>query len=146
MIGSRILVAAVTAALVVGLGGGAPRPEVARSANTAIADAGDRTLTAIDRLETQLAPALDAARAGASRVVVGDEDPAEPLTVAAEAALDATPAVLEVRRALADLERARAALDPDAEPLPVAPGGGELASIAAQLDDTAEVAAQFAET
>ncbi len=69
-----------------------------------------------------------------------------PLAAAAESALGAEETAGEVREALADLERARIALDPGAEPLPAAPDGGELASIAAQLGDAAEIGASFAET
>lgn len=145
MIGSRILVAGAAAALVFVLGGGGPRPEVARGANAAIAGAADRTLEVIDRLQAQLAPAIDAARMGSAMVVAGEEDPAEPLSAAAERVLVAAPGLVEVRQALADLERARTARDPDAEPLPPAPDGGELPSIATQLDDAAERGASFAE-
>ena len=146
MIGSRILVAGVAAALVVVLGGGEPRPEVARGAKAAIARAADRALEAIGRLEAQLAPAIDAARTGSARVVAGDEDPADPLSAAAGRVLDAAPALVEVRLALADLERARTAHHPAAAQLPPAPDPGELPSIATQLDDAAEAGSQFAQT
>jgi hypothetical protein len=119
---------------------------VAAAAATTITGAADRTLAAINRLEAELAPAVDAARAGSARVVAGEEDPAEQLTVAAETALAAVPLATEVRGAFEDLERARAALDPDAPPLPPALDGGELASIAGQLDEAGEAGARFAET
>jgi hypothetical protein len=146
MIGSRVLAAAVATGLVVGMGGGGPRPEVARTANAAIVDAADRTLAAIDRLQAELAPAVDAGRSGAARVVAGAEDPSEPLAVAAKNALAAVPAATDLRQALESLERARRALRPGAEPLPPAPDGGGLTSIAAQLDDAAGAGATFAET
>lgn len=141
-----MLVAAVIMALALVLGGGAPRPEVARASSAAIVEAADRTLEAINRLETELTPAVDAARSGSARVVGGEEDPAEPMAAAAEMALAAAPAAVEVRAALGDLERARAALDPSALPLPPAPDGADLASIAAQLGDAGEAGVRFAET
>ena len=141
-----MLVAAAVTALALVLGGAAPRPEVARASNAAIVGAADRTLEAINRLETELAPAVDAARSGSARVVGGEEDPAEPMAAAAEMALAAAPTAVDVRAALTDLERARAALDPNAEPLPPPPDGGDLSSIAAQLGDAGEAGARFAET
>jgi hypothetical protein len=140
-----MLVAALVVALAIVLGAGAPRPEVAISSSAAIAEASDRTLGAIDRLEAELAPAIDAARAGSARVVAGEADPAERLDAAAGFILAAAPAAIAVRQALGDLERARAALDPDAQPLPRAPDGADLASIAGQLGDAGEAGARFAE-
>ena len=141
-----MLVAPVIVALVLVLGGGAPRPEVVMASNAAVASAADRTLDAIDRLEAELAPAVDAARAGSARVVAGEEDPAERLAAAADMLLAAAPTAVDVREALGDLERARAALDPSARPLPRAPDGGDLASMAGQLGDAGEAGARFAET
>ncbi len=146
MIGSRVLAAAAIAVLAVVVGAGAPRPEVAAAASATVADAASRTLAAIDRLEAELAPAVDAARAGSARVVAGDEDPAERLAAAAEMLLAAAPMAVEVREALGDLERARAALDPSARPLPRVPDGGDLATIAGQLGEAGEAGARFAET
>jgi hypothetical protein len=146
MIGSRVLATAAVLALAVVLGGGGPRPEVARAANVAIVDAAARTLDVIDRLQAALAPAIDAAPVGAARVVAGDEDPTEPLSTAADSVLDAAPIASEVRSALADLERARAAQRPESDPLPAGPDGGALASISAQLDSAGQAGASFAET
>jgi hypothetical protein len=145
MIGSRVLAAAAIALLAVVVGAGAPRPEVAAAANASVAVAADRALDAIDRLEAELAPAVDAARTGSARVVAGEEDPAEPLAAAAEMVLAATPTAVEVREALGDLDRSRAALDPGAAPLR-APDGGDLASIAGQLGEAGEAGARFAES
>jgi hypothetical protein len=144
MIGSRLLAAAALLAIAPGLGGGAPRPDVAIAANQSITDAADRTLAAIDRLEGLLLPGVDAGRAGAARVVAGADDPAEPLLAAAETIRGAEPAALELREALVGLERARAANSPDTEPLPDAPGAGDLASIADQLVESAEAGAAYA--
>jgi hypothetical protein len=146
MIGSRILAAASLVALAIVLGGGAPRPELARAANAAVVDAADRTLAGIARLEAELLPAIDSATAGAARVVAGDRDPAEPLSQAADGVLRADSVATEVRVALADLDRARAALDPDADRLPPAPHGGELSSLSAQLGAAGDAGASFAET
>ncbi len=141
-----MLVAPVVVALVLVLGGGAPRPEVVMASNDAVVSAADRTLDAIDRLEAELAPAIDAARAGSARVVAGEEDPVEPMAAAAEMLLAAAPTAVDVREALGDLERARAALDPSAQPMRRSPDGGDLASIAGQLGDAGEAGARFAET
>ena len=145
MIGRRLFAAAGVVALIVVLGGGAPRPEIARDANAAIVAAADDSLEAIDRLEAELAPALDAARMGGARVVAGESDPAVPLTSASEGLVSAGPAAVELRNAVAELERARLALDPGAERLPPAPDPGQLLSIAGQLASTADAGASFAE-
>jgi hypothetical protein len=146
MIGRRLLATVAVVALLVGLGGGAPRPEIARDANAAIVAAADRSLVAIERLEAELAPALDAARMGGARVVAGESDPAEPLASASDGLVSAAPTATELRNALAELERARAALEPGAEGLPTAPDAGRLLSIAGQLASTADAGASFAET
>jgi hypothetical protein len=141
-----MLVAPTVVTLVLALGGGAPRPEAVIASNVAVASAADRTLDAIDRLEAELAPAVDTARAGSARVVAGEDDPAEPLAAAAELLVAAAPAAVEVREALGDLDRARSALDPRARPLTRPPDGGDLGSIAEQLGDAGEAGARFAET
>jgi hypothetical protein len=146
MIGRRLLVAAAAVALIVTLGGGAPRPEIARDATAAIAAASDETLEAIDRLEAELAPALEDARTGAARVVAGESDPAEPLAAAADGLVAAAPSATDLGNARAELEHARAAMRPEAEPLPPAPDAAQLGSIASQLAATAEAGASFAET
>ncbi len=145
MIGRRLLAAAGACALIAVLGGAAPRPEIERDANVAIVAAADNSLAAIDRLEAELAPALDAGRRGGARVVAGESDPAEPLLSASDGLVAAAPAANELRNALAALERARAALDPGAERLPPAPDAGQLLSIAGQLASTAEAGASFSE-
>jgi hypothetical protein len=145
MIGRRLLAAAGAVALIVVLGGGAPRPEIARDANAAIVAAADDSLVAIDRLEAELAPALDAARMGGARVVAGESDPAEPLASATDGLVSAAPAATQLRNALAQLERARAALEPAAELLPTAPDAEQLLSIAGQLASTADAGASFAQ-
>ncbi len=145
MIGRRLLAAAAAVALIVVLGRGSPRPEIALGANAAIAAAEEDTLEAIDRLEAQLAPALDAARTGAAQVVAGEADPAPSLIAAADGLVAAAPSATELENAVAELERARAALRPEAERLPPAPDAGQLESIASQLASTAEAGARFAE-
>ena len=145
MIGRLLLGTVAVVALIVVLGGGAPRPEIARDANAAIVAAADRSLAAIDRLDAELAPALDAARMGGARVVAGESDPAEPLVSASDGLVSAAPAATELRNALTELERARAALEPGAERLPPAPDAAQLLSIAGQLASTADAGASFAE-
>jgi hypothetical protein len=144
MIGSRVLAAATLLAIAVVLGGGGPRPEVAQAANAAIADAAERTLAAIDRLEAELGLAVDDGRAGAARVVAGDADPAERLAAAADRSLGAAPTANVLRDALADLASARIASRPDAAALPRAPDSGELQSISGQLGEAAVAGADFA--
>jgi hypothetical protein len=146
MIGSRILVAPSLLALALVLGSGSPRPEVAIGASAAVEDAADRALEAINRLEAQLTPAMDAARVGAASVVAGAEDPAQALGTAAERVAEAGTTAMEAREAVAALERARRVSRPGSPPMPPAPDPAELASIAAQLDDTAVAGAAFAET
>jgi hypothetical protein len=145
MIGRRLLAAGGAIALLVALGGGAPRPEIAIGANAAVVAAADDALDAIDRLEAQVAPALDAARIGGARVVAGESDPAEPLTAASDEIVAAAPAATDLRAAVAELERARAARHPSVDPLPPAPDAGQLLSIAGQLGGTADAGASFAE-
>jgi hypothetical protein len=146
MIGSRVIAAVVFVLLAIVVAPGAPRPEVAIVASSSVADAADRAIDAIDRLEAELGPAVDAARSGSARVVAGDQDPAEPLAAAAEMIVAASPAAGDLREALGDLERARAALDPREQPLPRPPDGDQLASIAGQLDEAGAAGAGFAET
>jgi hypothetical protein len=145
MIGSRALAAAGVLALVVVLGGGAPRPEVAHAARAAVLGAADRTIAAIGQLEEDLGQAVDAGRTGAARVVAGDGDPAERLVAAGERALGAAPSANALRDALRDLERARNARDPVAVPLPPAPDATELLSISGQLNEAAAAGTDFAE-
>ena len=145
MIGRRLLAAAGAVAMIVVLGGGAPRPEIARDANAAIVAAADDSLEAIGRLDAELAPALDAARMGGARVVAGESDPAEPLVSASDGLVSAAPAATELGNAIAELGRARVALNPGAERLPTAPDAEQLLSIAGQLASTADAGASFAE-
>jgi hypothetical protein len=146
MIGSRIRVSALALVLVVALGEGGPRPEIAAAANASIVDAADRVVAAIDRLESALTPVLEGSRAGAARIVTGDADPAGPLVAASQDLLNASPVATDLRLELTSLERARYALEPMAGPLPAPPDAGELASIAAQLGEAGEAGAAFAET
>ena len=146
MIGSRVIATAALVALALVLDGGAPRPEVAIGATAAIVDGADRTLEAIEALRAKLEPAVDAAREGAASVVAGADDPAGPLTEAADRLDGASPEARAVVEALAALERARLAAQPDAARLPPPPDGGELASIAGLLRATADAGTTFAAT
>ena len=125
---------------------GAPRPEIALDANAAVVAAAEDTLEAIDRLEAQLAPALDAARTGAAQVVAGEADPAD---VADRGGGRPRRCCALRDRAARTHSRSSSALEPpcDLGPqrLPPAPDAGQLESIASQLASTAEAGARFAE-
>ena len=96
-------------------------------------------------LQAALEPALDAARAGAARVVGGDEPPGERLASAAELLRAADTAAATAAAAVAGVEGARRVLGrpPVAVASPV--GRAELSSIAAQLEASADAAGDFAE-
>ena len=142
MIGRRLVAAAVAIALIVTLGAGAPRPEIARDANAAIVAAADDTLEAIDRLEaswrrpwTRRAPvrrgSLPAKRIRLSRWWRRRRASSRPLP--------RRRSWWPPSRSWSALE---AALRPDARLLPPAPDAGQLESIASQLADTAEAGAR----
>jgi hypothetical protein len=148
MIGTRLVRAAVLVGglvvLVFLLGPGAPRPEVAAEARRMISMASEHADDALAALAASLAPALEAGRAGSARVVAGDEPPGPKLAEAAALTVSATDAGASARDAMAALDRARDAADPDAEPLAPVLDEGELESIAVQLDAAADAADEFA--
>ncbi|HET8777106.1 MAG TPA: hypothetical protein VFN76_05560 [Candidatus Limnocylindria bacterium] len=148
MIGRRLRLAAVVTVTAVGLlsvlGPGAPRPEVQTAARRLIFEAADEADAALSRLVRDLAPAVDAGRIGSARAVAGDEPPGPKLSEAAELTRAAEASAADARRALGALERARHAADPDAAALEPVVEAGELDSIAAQLDASADVADEFA--
>jgi len=146
MIGSRpALAAAVTAVvLALGLGGGAPRPEVAVAAREAVIDRADAVERALEALRQHLTAALDSARSGGARVVAGDEAPGPVFLRAADAVSGAVEAAADAEDARARLEGARSSLAPGAAPLPPAPDPNQLASLGAQLAATAAPADAFA--
>jgi len=145
MIGSRAPMAAVGTALAVmlGLGGGAPRPELDVAARASVIARAEAAETALATLRERLAAALDAARAGSARVIAGDAAPGPMFDRAAQGVLGAVEAALDALHARADLAGARAAHSPDSVPLPPAPDPAELGSLGAQLAATAAAADAF---
>ena len=145
MIGNRgLLPAMAVAALLVGaLGGGEPRPEIEISARRLVAERAARADETLVRLFTALEPAVDAARAGAARVVAGDEAPGVVLAGAANLIASAEDEAADARRAVAAMEEARRAWNPDGDPVAPATERGELGSIAAQLEGSGAAADEF---
>ena len=146
MIGSPpVLAAAGTAlVLVLGLGGGAPRPEVGVAAREAVIDRADATEAALAELREQLSAALDAARSGGARVVAGDQAPGPMFDRAVDTMLGTVDASAAAEAARARLDGARLALAAGSAPLPPAPDPIELSSLGAQLAATAPAADAFA--
>ncbi len=146
MIGIRTAGAAIVAVTVTALllGAGSPRPEIDVGARALVERRAAVAAAAVDALDRELAPALDAARTGSARVVAGEAAPGPALVDAAAIVRRAEPHAQRAREAAMALERAiRArspAADPDLAPVPK----GELTSIAAQLDGTVEAADAFA--
>jgi hypothetical protein len=148
MIGTRpALVAAVgVVAVAIGLGGGAPRPELASGADALVAGRIQALRDGLDALDAELEPALDAARRGAALVVAGQGDPGPKLSRAADLLAAAIDAAVRVRRDTGALGAVLRARDPASHGVPAAPDPSELAGIAAQLDGAAEAATAFAGT
>lgn len=144
MIGIRA-VGSVTLSTVLcaaGLSGTAERAAIA--ADRLVERRAAAASAALDRLETSLAPAVEAGRRGAARIVTGDQRPGDAFAVAADLTLDARYAELDVARAVEALNSARRARDPEADAIesPVAPG--DLATISGQLAATGEAGDAFA--
>lgn len=148
MIGRRLRVAALATVAVVGLvvllGPGAPRPEVGAAARRLVFEAATMADAALAALTGDLEPAVDAGRAGSARAVAGDEPPGPKLDGAAALTRAAESSAADVRRALAALDRARHAADPGAPAIEPVAEAGELDSIAAQLEASADAADEFA--
>jgi hypothetical protein len=147
MIGIRAVVlgllAVVTAGAAVGSGG--PDPSARLAATRLVVENGAAADAELAAVEAALERSLDAARRGTARVVSGDEPPGPQFADAATAlreegeraagrAIDATTQLAAARRA-----QAPGAVGPQP---PV--DRGELASIAAQLDATADAGDAFA--
>ncbi len=147
MIGMRTVATAGALAIAVAMafGAGAPRPEVDLGARRLVVERAERADDALAALEAALGPALDAARSGAARVVAGDAEPGPTLREAAELLAGAAPRAAEARRAVLALDQARRARSPQASVLPPATARGELTSIAAQLEATADAADAFSQ-
>ncbi len=145
MIGSGAVALGCMAAvlLVPLLGGGGPDPGLAHAGRALVMTRADEAHRALERLEAALQPALAAARSGAAAVVAGDDAPGEDLALGAEELRKAAPSQRAAHAAIAALEAARRALDPDAAGLELDLGPGDVSSIAAQLDGTVTAADHF---
>lgn len=136
-------VAAVFVVVIVGAGG--PGPETAVVADRLVAERAAAADSALTALADRLAPAVDAAREGGTRVVAGEEPPGPALIQAAELVTAASDAAIAARAACTDLAAALRARAPDAAPLPPCPDPAELASVAGQLGSTASAGDSFAD-
>lgn len=148
MIGRRATLAATATvlALVLGLGGGAPRPELENAARASILEHAEDAEAALAPLRERLADALDAARAGSARVVAGDAAPGPMFRRAADGVLAAVEDALDALDARDELAGARAARSPGVAALPPAPDPAELGSLGAQLHATGDAAEAFVAT
>ena len=146
MIGIRAaLSGAVAAALCAGVvQGGGPGPATALAADALVADRAAGADAALAELERALDPAIAAARRGAARIVTGDESPAGELRTAADATRAAEPAANRADSALRRLAGALLARDRSSSRVDAPVARGELASIAGQLEATAEAGEDFA--
>lgn len=147
MISAPIAIAAAIAILglvpLVGSGGSGPADDIA--ARALVVERARRADAALRELEAAVAPALEAARDGAARVVSGDDAPGEELVAAGRLLLAADPIAERAAGALRALHGARLALDQTADAIPVPADGGEVASIGTQLEGTAPAADRFVE-
>jgi hypothetical protein len=145
MIGNRapITAAATGLALVLGLGGGAPRPELELAARATVLDHAGAAEAALTTLRERLDAALDAGRTGSASVVAGDAAPGPMFDRAADEALAAVDVAIEALVARDALAAARSVSAPDAAVLPPAPDPAEIAAVGVQLEDTAAAAEEF---
>ncbi len=125
-VGSAILVAAV-------LGGGAADPSESLRADELVGERSSAALEALDALISALSPALEAARDGSASALQGDAPPGASLLTAADLLQGATDEAEWAGQALAALDGARQARDPDALALPPAITPGELEEMAGML-------------
>ena len=146
MISTRAVASAVGSVLVLAsLGGGGPDPAASRHADELIRERARVALDALDTLASALEPALEAAREGSALAVQGDEAPGPRLEAAAEGVEGVATEADAARRAIAALDGARRARDPDAAPLPPVVTAEELAAIAGDLRASATGADAVAE-
>jgi hypothetical protein len=144
MIGTRLLVPAVVAILLVPLiGQGGPDPSVAIGARRLVVERAEEADAALAALERAVAPGLDAARRGSAMVVTGTEAPGAELRAAASALTSASGAAGQADAAVRRLEGARRAAGVGS-PVALAASPAEVESIAAQLEGTAGAADAFA--
>lgn len=137
---STALAAIFLAATLTGTEG--PGPGLA--ADRLVAERAAAGMLALDALDDALAPALDAARSGAARIVSGSEPPSEAFSTAADALAAAEPAAREAAAAMEALDAARRARRPDSEAIDAPIAAGELGSIAGQMQATGAAGDAFA--
>ena len=147
MIGTPALVAGLAGivALVPLLGPGGPDPSAALAARGLVAERAEAADDALRALETSIQPALDLARSGAARVVNGESSPGAPLAEAGERLVELDAQGREASSTVRALEGARRAMGAAGTPAEPPARAGELASIGAQLQGTADAADRFAE-
>lgn len=138
-VASGLLAAAVVVALP-GDAGPGPRIAADRLVDARAGQAAD----ALAALDDALAPALDAARRGAARIVAGDAAPGPELRDAAALVTASEPSARAAAEALEALGTARRARSPGAEPIEVPLEPAALPSLAGQLTSTAEAGDAFA--
>lgn len=147
MIGTRALLAGLVAtlALVPLLGPGAPDPAAHIAGRALILERAAAANLVLAELAAALDPSLQLARSGTARIVTGDDAPGPSLVEAGTAigALDGLAG--RVRKALAALDGARAALATGTPPISPPAMSGELGSIGAQVAGTGPAADTFAE-
>ena len=145
MIGTRaaISVAVTLVGLVVLVGPRSADPGIGMEAERLVRERAQGATETLDALRAAIQPGLDAARAAAAAVLSAD-DPAGPaLLEAGDTLADAESAATDVRRAVASLNGARDALQPETASLPDPIATGELSSIGAQLAAAAPAADAF---
>jgi hypothetical protein len=111
-----------------------------------VAERAARSDAAVQVLEDALAPAVEAARRGAARIVTGDEPPSEAFAAAAEAVRSAEPAARAATAAIDALDAARRARRPATAAIGPVTSPDDLSSIAGQLEATGEAGDAFVAT
>ena len=146
MIGTRdtLAVTVALALVAVGLGPGAPRPEVGIHADVLVAARASAVVEPLRELQDGLDTATDTSRSAAAAIVAGDRSPGELLQEAADLVAEAGEIAALANAGARELESARLARDPSAEPMPEGVAAADLASISAQLEATVEAADEFA--
>jgi len=136
-------VAAIAVLAAVGAGG--PGPAARLAADRLVVEQARLADAALADLEAGIGVALEAARRGAARIVSGDEPPGPQWRAAADHLAASEPRAAGARAARRALDAARRARDPGVADSGEAVPPGELASIGAQLDETAVAGNAFAE-
>jgi hypothetical protein len=136
---SAMLAACLCAAGLTGMEG--PGPMLA--ADRLVAERAARSDVAVQALEDALAPAVEAARRGAARIVTGDEPPSEAFDAAADAVRSAEPAARAATAAIGALDAARRARRPETAAVGRVTAPDVLTSIAGQLEATGDAADTF---